>query len=391
MKLKQPSISHAICYLSLILFLEPPIFTYIPQLGILSKLFAAARYVLSFLAVGYSVLRFPKHGKLMLSLCIVLQGLSVFAAYMNGTLYGMFVLSCFTKIGFVLINIEFYDKIKNKLIWAYAKVLGIYILLHMFLQLVYPKGFSGSGDGRSWFLGLKNTATIYFLVFIMCFIILQQIGEIKPKTMYKLLIFTNLAVIINRSSTTIAVAFLFTAYIIVYYTKWRQFLAIFNFRIIFILLCVFFVVIVYMAQESAFTEWIGALFGKNATFSGRTAIWKLAVKYFQSSMLWGVGIDAEFRPWANPYRVVYSAHNSILEFLCKYGIFVAAMFIVICIVIFMRCIKIKDKNLQKTLTVAFLLFFLASLFEAQGNHYLFWSIAVIPYFYTKSSKYKMKK
>ncbi len=387
--LKYSKIAQYMGYLVVFFFLEPPVLQFFPQLGMVSSLFSAARYGLSLCLMVHFIAKPPKIGRPILALCGVMQVICVLAAYMNGSFYAMFMLSCVTKFAFLYANIMLFGKLRDKLLWMYVKLLGVYMFLHMALQLVKPGGLYGSGDMRVWFLGYKNTVTLYVLVFMMLAVLLYQMGSMKKKRMYQLLLFADAAALINMSSTTLAVAFLFTAYIFVYYTSWRTFLRIFNFKVIFIALCIFFVVFVYSAKESEFTAWIGGIFGKGATFSGRTAIWEMAVDYFLEDVYWGAGIDIEFAPWSNPNKIVHSAHNSILEFLSKYGIFAGIMFMVICVMIFIRCMNVKDVPVSRSLTVVFLLFFLASLFEAQGNNYLFWVIAAMPYCFGMRKKFSV--
>lgn len=401
-------IQELFCLFYLFIFFEPPILSYYSQLSIVSKAFATMRYFLGILFLvkmliksingDYSRSRtrlfpttkshieFERRKNYNTSLCVfmyavLLNIMLIIASYNNHTIYLTYVLSCISKIGFVAYNIVAYHKMRSKFFRCYAYLFTCYCVLNMLTQMVVPFGFMGYGDGRVWFLGLKNGTTLYLLLDLIMLAALYEYKHDKRVILFMLLI--NVCTIVNRSSTAIIVMFLLD--IILYYQMFRNRSMIVNkatLLIVFVFLWFFFYAVVYNNAELDISVLVSKIVGKAPTFSGRTDVWQLAIEIYEKNKLWGAGIDVKFHPWGDPVNVVYSAHNSILEFLCKYGIFAAITFCVIMIAVFFQCLFLKNRKHSLLCCGIVLALFLAMMFEAEGNGYLFWSIVTMPYLLT---------
>lgn len=398
-----------ISIITVILFLEPPLLSYYPQLNIVTKLYAFGRYAASFLFLimfvflastryNRSSIRMMKGSDNRKNNIILIENatgfkniygimlFSVFlnisliiASYFNGTIYMTFVLSCATRVGFVAFNIVMFKELHEKLLDIYVKILTALILLNSATQILISRGFTGSGDGRVWLLGLKNTTTPYLLLDISIIAVLIFLNYYEKKNFIYIWLLLG-CTIINRSSTAIIVIFLFTCVIISqYFKKFEKYV---NRKILiigYILLWMFFFVVIYYNRELKISVIIGNIFGKGGTFSGRINIWKQASSFFQDNYYWGAGIGLSFNPWYDQSIVVYSAHNSMLEFLSKFGFFTGCIFALTVTMVFMKCLKIRNKKISILMSSACILLFLAMQFEAIGNNYLFWMQMIIPY------------
>ncbi len=412
------TLKNLISYITVLLFLEPPIFSYYPQLGTITKLYAFLRYAMSFFFLGvllivvinkiynYSniyLIKNKTNRKEMailietnnrsrnfcgiLALAIILNLSLIIASFFNHTIYMTFILSCTTRVGFVAFNILMYKELHEKFLDIYAKVLTVFIFVNSLTQIFVESGFQGYGDGRVWFLGLKNTTTPYLLLDISIIALLIFLKYYNKKYLF-LCGAVFICSIINRSSTGIIVVSLFVCVIISqHFIKLRKFLNRKILIISYIFLWIFFFVVIYYNHELKISAFIGGLFGKTGTFSGRVNVWQQAISFFKYNYYWGAGIGLEFHPWSDPANVVYSAHNSLLEFLSKFGIFSGCIFAVLVTMVFIKSIKVRNKKISLLLSSAFLLMFLSMQFEALGNNYIFWVQSALPYMlYDKNIK-----
>lgn len=408
MTFTKEKLDRVFCYFVLFVFLEPPVLSYYPQLSIISKMFGAMRYVLGsvfFVAMFIrSVNGVFKKQRLLLAdspkkpvvfmgrnnytrsmwilfYAVLLNAVFVIAAYCNHTVYLTFILSCLSKVGFVSFFLSSYHRMRNSFFRCIVVLMTAYCTMHMLLQLFIPRGVMGHGDARVWLLGLKNGATLFLLLDLIITGILYE--KNRSKKLLALILFINLCTIINRSSTGIIVVLLFD--MILYVKLKRRQSLVFNkitLSAAFLFIWGFFYVVVCKNEELMISAFVSKMMGKTPTFSGRVAIWKLALQTYEMNKPWGAGSSLEFHPWGDPANVVYSAHNTILDILCRYGIFAAVTFSLIMVAIFLQCLQLKDKKLAIFSCGCIVTLFLAMMFEAEGNGYLFWSIVVIPFLIT---------
>ena len=131
----------------------------------------------------------------------------------------------------------------------------------------------------------------------------------------------------------------------------------------------FFIVFVLMGENNFFNNLIGAILGKDPSFSGRQNIWKMALLMIGESP-WGIGPEASFNPWSNQTIYVYSAHNTFLDIAVRSGIATAIVFAAMFLTIVFRCTK---KSSEGNIVAFFLvLALLASMMESNQGYYILW-------------------
>lgn len=409
MILNKKTLQEFFCILCLFIFFEPPVLSFYSQLSIITKLFGAMRYMLSifFLAILFfrsinGILRkllllssdspkdlgvFGRRNNYSCSLwilfyAVLLNAILVISAYCNHSIYLTFILSCLSKVGYVAFCILSYHKMKSRFFRCIAVLMTAYCTMHMLLQILIPHGLMGSGDARVWFLGLKNGATLFLLLDLIILGILYE--KNRSRKLLALIFFVNVCTFINRSSTGIVVILLFDMILYVQMTRRQsRFFNKITLSAAFLFVWGFFYAVVCKNKELAISEFVSNLLGKTPTFSGRVAIWKLAIRTYNHNKPWGAGISLEFHPWADPANVVYSAHNSILDILCRYGMLAAVIFSLIMIFIFLQCLLLKEKKRAVMSCGCIVALFLAMMFEAEGNGYLFWNIVVLPFLFDR--------
>lgn len=132
----------------------------------------------------------------------------------------------------------------------------------------------------------------------------------------------------------------------------------------------------YQIQINAVTQ---VLFGKDATFTGRTYVWDAALLKIAESPIWGYG-NYGFFPATNDDGYYYMwgiAHNAFLEFMMRGGMILLTVGIVTMCICVNSLRKSDNNNFAKVATFALLAYSFVLMFEC-GEHY-FWVLLVIYY------------
>lgn len=380
--------------ISVLVFFPPLCIGYIPELQLLDKMWTAARYLLCFLIfIKYfrdMYLRAEcRNAFFMGSVAVV--ALMILSMCFNGTVYLTAATYCLTIIGMMLVNIVLYQYDAKRLFQVYKAIMFIYLLLHFFFLLIFKDGLNPAytGDGRIYFLGNKNMVAPYMVIFLLSSLVLT----IKYNCQKKVIVVVEFAAldifaIVNASSTLLLVLGVIEIAVLIRFVLERTtnrmgkhvmwfFLAIAS-----IIAICFFLMVVMTGSAINGLNAITSLVGKNATFSGRTDIWRAAVAYFKEHVVWGMGNRAAYDVWGNGV-IVQSAHNTFLDCGVKYGIIVLLTYIMLWVICFVHMWKTRSNELSIMTIILLVATIVALMFEALEDNYVIWLILILSYLLTE--------
>lgn len=358
-------------------FIEYVIPSYI--LGILASL----RYLISGAAM---LLYFIKKKHFYAITPVFLYQFSViFFAFYNNDLYLTYALSCMSFIGFVIINVNLFDKYGITVVNCYYNIITLYLIFE-YATLLLPNGLVPGyyGDNKVFFLGTKNQITLYYVLFVILSLLRysnKKIGTIDNNIV--MLVAISALLFLAHSSTVLIVLSLTIIYLMWLLVKKR-----YNFPdyALCIVICLLFVAVVLQGRQSFVAELITSIFGKSSDFNGRGPIWSLALEMIRQNPL-GSGLYVALNPWANNTLYVYSAHNTILDIAVRVGLIPSILFILLIVYIITH---LNESRCQFILRYFLLCVCLASMMEANQSFVIFWLILSICISQTRNNVFILK-
>lgn len=227
--------------------------------------------------------------------------------------------------------------------------LGLFIIINFATILVYPDGMYI--DNRGWttnfFLGYKNRFPYYFLPYLAFEAIYEILRFKKIKIWYLIMqIIMLISAILGASSTATVV--ILVSLVMTVLANSKELPSFLNARVAFVASALLSVGIIFFQVQTQFSSLIYELFGKDATFTGRTLIWNASIK------------DILKRPWIGNGNTevninlewdVFQCHNKFLDIAFVSGLFGIVVFF---IVVF---IATKNLNVQQGNIISNLLTF----------------------------------
>ena len=382
------SISNLRMYLVILIFLPPGCLPYIGG-GSADRIWSVLKYVISAMII-LSILQRTKRKCVdnIFSRFLILYILfCVLSMLFNGTYYLMGALSFIPIVSCVFFNMVTYKRKDIQLVKAYKNIIFFYMLLNFLTQIVIPNGFvkNVSLDRRVFFIGEKNGAAIYALIFMFCLMIYKTEKYISEKKFIFEIILFDLFLVVNGSSTALIGVFIVQIYIIfdiLFYRfpQIRKIILKLTLVLGSLIVVTFISRVVFSGEKMEWLSFITSIFKKDITFSGRVGIWKVASKYIQANPLWGQGMDVSFDAWGNGV-IVKSAHNTFLDCSVKYGV-PAMIFILAVLGYVFVCVVKKYKNAIPVIVFISLLVVLQ--FEAMEQSLDMWTILTLIYVYVKN-------
>ena len=125
-------------------------------------------------------------------------------------------------------------------------------------------------------------------------------------------------------------------------------------------ICFFLIIFVRELFQEPLNQLMNVLFGKDATFTGRIYIWRVALAQIIRSPIWGYGkYGTQYAILPSEYEYAWTmAHNQILDLMLRGGIIILSLWLCVLLVI-MRTNR-KTKTIYSkisTYTMFCLLFF----------------------------------
>lgn len=364
------------------------------ELKIILQVLAALRYIISvFTIISLFVNRSPKNKNMFTAFCGFFCIILLFSMIANDTFYLTGALSYLTIIGFVLWNMSFWNKNWKEFIVCYRHLLFFYFTLNFFSQIFVPEGFIKGlkGDSRIYFMGDKNTLSMYVVFYILCLLIeYREIGDIHKKKLIGCFMVLDLFLFVNRSSTAIIAAGIIQIYLILSsLIKWKMYSISSRFSKVVLAVgfmgVIFFICsVIFGGGRAEWLNWITSIFGKSTTFSGRIQIWEVAREYIKTFPWWGQGMEVKYDPWGN-WVFVYSAHNTFLDLGVKYGLLAIVSFCGIIVLLILDIIKTKKFIDRESSLIVLISFLIVLQFEALGEGRNTWLLMTTIYLDIKSN------
>lgn len=240
----------------------------------------------------------------------------------------------------------------------------IWCIIDTFLTLIYPEGVPFLMGG--YILGWKNNKIMYFVIVNL----LSAYHYINLKNAKKRLNFAIIwgilaigcvvnAILIESSTTAMVVV------LIILFLPLRKFLIytpLTNEKFVLLFHTVCFVLIIFVREwfQEPLNRIMNLLFEKDATFTGRIYIWKVALAQIVMSPIWGYGkYETQYVRLPSGYEYAWTmAHNQILDLMLRGGIIILVLWISVLLIIMRMNYKTKSiYSKLSTYTMFCLLFF----------------------------------
>ena len=350
-------------------FFVPPIMEDDPSFSSLTQLISVGRYIVSIVSLLLMVVQ--QRDRPIIWILITYQISVIISAMRTGTLYTTYLLSSFTYIGVVALILRLFIDSEHKIINLLYALTTVYLLVNLITKIVFPDGMLPGevGDNREWFLGTKNHVTMYYILYTACLYYKDRI--LKKSSLSEKLVFVclTLSLLYIQSSTAIVVALMAVPYVFVNISNATK-----N-KIHILALCIvigFLITVVILGTDNVLSSYISSIMGKNSSFTGRRAIWTMAIEMIQWNPN-GIGVSASFNPWENATIEVFTAHNTFLDIAVRFGIVCSVIFMAICVYV-----TLKYSLSTYNPFVYFLICALAaSLMEAVQLSYMLWIIIAL--------------
>lgn len=245
----------------------------------------------------------------------------------NDSLYINFFVGSLTMAGLVLICSKMIFKSSRIFICSCYYLFGFMSILGMLSTFIFPNGFFHAPIKAYaiYFLGSKNTAFFYYIVFIYFLLYRDLIyyGHFLFKRVLWIILFIISSLICDAANS-----FIILLIILIIYTfncKVNISLRLFKFKILLPIILVLALLILIEPVRNLFSPIFGLL-GRDVTFTGRDFLWHQAIQKFLEHPLLGNGIDTTFKLQTG--AVASHAHSHYLDILSKYGVITLASLIV---------------------------------------------------------------
>ena len=240
----------------------------------------------------------------------------------------------------------------------------------LFPNGIYEKTFIGSS--ACWFLGQKNEAFYFYIVFVIMAILYDICirNSIRTKIL-QIVIYCSLA-LTGATNATISFTLFYLNLFALYLLKKKDAGHSTMWSLILISMNLFFFISLSIFQTNVYIKtFLVEVLQKNVTFSGRTLIWAKAFELLARRSFLGYGImsmEQMVRLFGISFAV--SAHNNMLHYLIAGGIPALALHLLF----WFLCLKaLNGENglVPRILFIAWFSLSIFSLFEVQYNPVIF--------------------
>ena len=235
--------------------------------------------------------------------------------------------------------------------------------------IAFPHGFNHAYDIHRaiYFLGSKNASINVYIIFLMIFFgkHLIESDTLPKRSIFYLAVFMATGLVMQSGSTILCVLGLAAVY--VYY-------GVMNGRIRIPPLLpsggiAFVITAIYYGTSSPYIVRILTMLGRDLTFSGRTILWRQALRYFKSNVWFGAGMDIVYKNFSGMTQ--YSAHSQFLDRLAKYGLIQFIVFIGSLVYTVLMLSRSRSTKLSSMLGLLLALYILRMGFDVYSLYYIF--------------------
>lgn len=252
---------------------------------------------------------------------------------------------------------------------ALCYVFIFYVVINFVSIVLFPGGLYSSDiyEGNIWILGYKNQIIRNLLpaVTLIAFYSFAKNGKLGWKFYIFMLIVVLTVLLIGSSTSLVVILFIATLYLI-QQNKWIQ-----KYNSLTLSFGVYLAVsigFVFFEVQYYFSDTIEELFSKDADFSARIIVWRVAVEKFILSPIIGYGFhDSE--EWRGMLDLIYSwgsfshPHNFLLYSLLQGGL-VYIMFLIMVFLYIDRRVARNKGTYAALLVFMYIGFFIEGLMES---------------------------
>ena len=217
-----------------------------------------------------------------------------------------------------------------------------------------------------YILGWKNNKIMYFIIVNLLLAYHYINLESVRKRINFAMVWGTLSIgcianaILIESSTTAIVVVLIALF--VPFRKIISHTPLINEKFVIGFHTVCFILIIFVRElfQEPLNQIMNVLFGKDATFTGRIYIWRMALARIAESPIWGYGkYETQYAVLPSKYEYAWTmAHNQILDLMLRGGIIILALWLGVLFVIMRKNQKTKSVYSKlSTYTMFCLLFF----------------------------------
>jgi len=330
-----------------------------------------------------------KSGYFVLVFCASL----VLTSAMNGSLYIMYLLGIYNYIGFSALCLKLLKENTQGFFQGGMLLFGGLSIVGCLSIFLFPMGFFNASaiERAVYFLGGKNSAVYYYLLFWMFYAICQSNGYIKGNRFLQvfLLVAMTLSTMITKSSSSLVCMLIVGIYMMgIYKSKLIRYM-ISPKRIIFVM-AVLFTIVVFNSKSNIIGV-ILKLLGRSSTYTGRTEMWEQAIGMIKEHPFIGNGIEISFTIKIGAGQLIYpQAHNFFLDNMAKYGIIPIVILIGSIVFWLGKAFKYSKMKCTTDLIIFSSVFILHCFFDDMLYYYWILFISISEYIYVFGLKEKSR-
>lgn len=337
--------------------------------------FVAYRIVASIVVLFLFVLgklHLVRDEKAILRASTLIPVMYLIISILNGTVYFTYAVNLVTTVAFYIFIAWFLKKNGNRALNMFANILIVYLILNLLMYFLYPGGLveGFTGNRREWLLGTKNAATGYYILMLIFFLIDKK-RNIFEEVMSFIIMFFYMLIFDCGTGIICAVAGIMLV-VLPKVIGEKRILG------IVILGIVSGIIAYFLGILTPILTFAASLINRGGTFSGRFAIWSVAVHYIKDFPLLGQGNNLTFAAWANTANIVNTAHNFLLDIACRYGL-IAALVVIFFFIKAIISVYFSEYKQSYCLFVNMALIIVLGVVEAINTNILL-SMMVIPQF-----------
>lgn len=241
----------------------------------------------------------------------------------------------------------------KELLWAAFAVTFVLALLNLLSMLLYPNGVFGTAtmvQEDCFFFGHRNSSFKLFLPALACSAALDCLSGkmVSVRTLITMIVSCALTLVKFSATSFIALILFGIGFLLLYVKPIRKTLN--GFTYLGLYAAAFFGVVILRLQDRL--AGLFALFGKNATFTGRTEIWDTALGLMADPTHMVLGYGAQFTSGfqaGNWYTG--SAHNTVLQILMLGGWVALVLLVILMVLAAFQSFKGRNDRLHACLSL----------------------------------------
>ena len=370
-------------------FLKP---SYFSAFQMYDAIFNALRIGAFFMITAYYFLIRRKLSPIAILVFACNMYILVNTIFQNGDIYGC-AKDLFPIVGIVLL----YDVLINDSIDIFIEsqlfCFEIVIYINLITQILYPHGMLvlkkafHSGSSNWWFLGYYNTNTYYFIPAVIFALLYAYKTGLHIRTTCILGAILLSSLLAKSGGNTVAIVIMLGVYF-----AFSKYSAIFNYYNYWMMQVGFYIFIIVLNVQNAFSWLLNDVLKKGASLRGRMLLWKRTIALIDHSKWYGYGVregierirEVRVGAWAR------YAHNLILEIVYQGGFIYLALFCCVIIVSGNKMMKDRNNKVAQIISMAFLAWSVQSFVEAYMTPFLF-GMFVLAYYYDRFKVVKSER